>query len=167
MRHGRARLWVAAALVPFLAGCSGLLGSVDGTGLGGPVPGGGGGGPTPISDREPPTIQNPTVTPTTLRFTGGRVALSVQVTDPGGVAAVWVEIVSPEGAATTQALAESTPSLYTGEWTAPPNAGDSGAPRVFTVTLHARDVAGNEASTEGITVTVQAPSQPPAGLPAL
>ncbi|MBI3946796.1 MAG: hypothetical protein HY321_12810 [Armatimonadetes bacterium] len=153
-------------LTILLAGCSGWLGSVDGTGLGG-APGGDGQGGGVSGDREPPAISNVAASPVSVRFTGGTVALSAEVTDAGGVAAVWADVTAPDGASTSQPMSPAFGAAYAGEWTAPPNTGESGAPLTFTLLVRARDQAGNTSAAEAVTITVQAPGLPPAGPPPL
>ncbi|MEM2356061.1 MAG: hypothetical protein QXO00_07095 [Candidatus Bathyarchaeia archaeon] len=52
-----------------------------------------GGGAPP--DTTPPTISDVQVNPTSLRFFGGQVTISVQVEDPSGVDKVWSEVQKP------------------------------------------------------------------------
>ena len=112
-----------------------------------------------------PPITNPALAPGTLRFTGGQVTLRADVSDAGGVAAVAAGITKPDGSQETVALANTAGSTYGAGWTAPGNAAADGRGQQYAVRFRARDAAGNEATSDPLTLTVQAATTPPAGAP--
>ena len=129
--------------------------------------GGGGGQPSPPPvDRTPPEISNLQVNPTKLRFVGGEVTISAVVRDPSGVERVWAVVQKPDNTTMEVSLSLVGSDRYEGKFNAESNTRDDGQPLTYRVWLRARDKKGNETPqpgvpTEGLTVEVTAPLNPP------
>jgi len=124
----------------------------------------GGGG---ARDLAGPAIANPAAQPAALRFMGGQVWLSADISDSGGIARAWAEIGKPDQTTQDVELVRGSGGSYAAVWTAPENASETGAAVTYTVRIQARDKAGNATASDSITLTVQPPTAPPPGPPAL
>lgn len=125
--------------------------------------------PPPPTDTIPPTITDVQVNPTNLRFTGGEVTISAQVSDSSGVAEVWAEVQKPnqkpngEMEKVTMSL---TGNVYQGTIKAGANTRNDGQGETYKVWVRAKDAKGNETPKPGeppggISFTVPAPVTPP------
>ena len=134
--------------------------------------GGGGGG-----DKTPPSISDVQVNPASLRFSGGKVTITAQVSDSSGVARVWAEVEKPSGERVevtmnllggerTKVMMNLAGGIYQCEFEPSPNIRNDGQAETYKVWVRARDTKGNETPApgfpvEGVSFTVQAPSKPP------
>lgn len=120
-------------------------------------------GPGPGVDRdvERPIVGTISFEPSSLRFTGGQVRITAQVSDNRGVVRVRGEVEKPDG--TKDNLPERTYPLqksvtYQVTYNFPANTGVEDA--VYTVLLKAVDEARNEGENKA-NFTVPAPEGPP------
>jgi len=123
---------------------------------------GGGGG----ADRTPPEISNYQASPTKLRFVGGEVTISAVVRDPSGVERVWAEVQKPDNTKIEVSFSFVGSDRYEGKFNVESNTRNDGQSLVYHVWLRAKDKKGNETPqpgmpTEGLTVEVTAPLNPP------
>ncbi len=143
-------------LLVLLWGCGGGVVSES------PTDGEGGGAPL---DTTPPSISDVQVAPSQLRFAGGEVTISAQVSDPSGVAEVWAEVQKPNGTK-EQVEMSSVGGVYQGRYQIGMNTSNDGREQAYRVWIRARDRQGNETPSPGVpstgvVVTVQAPMSPP------
>ena len=123
--------------------------------------GGGGGG-----DSTPPNVTNVQVNPQRLSFQGGSVKISAVVSDASGIDRVWAVVQRPDGWKKEVTLSSSGDARYEGEFQVESNLRIDGQSLVYHVWVRARDKKGNETPqpgvpTEGLTVEVTAPLNPP------
>ena len=112
------------------------------------------------ADADAPAIRVPLVSPSTLRFTGGPVTISADVSDALGVSKVWAEITKAGSTAvTTVAMPLTSGRIYRATWTVP--AVPSGAGVQYTVKIRAQDRARNASVSPNLAVTVQPVVAPP------
>ncbi|MBI3944979.1 MAG: Ig-like domain repeat protein [Armatimonadetes bacterium] len=114
-----------------------------------------------VADTEAPAISGQAVNPTTLPFTGGQVTFSANVSDPGGVARVWVEVTKPDGSTESVDLTHGTDASYSGTWNVPMKSPTGGAAATYSVRFRAQDAAGNAGATDPVTFTVQPDTEAP------
>ena len=123
--------------------------------------GGGGGG-----DSTPPNVTDVQVNPQRLSFQGGSVKISAVVSDASGIDRVWAVVQRPDGWKKEVTLSSSGDARYEGEFQVESNLRIDGQSLVYHVWVRARDKKGNETPqpgvpTEGLTVEVTAPLNPP------
>jgi len=94
------------------------------------------------------------------------VTISAVVRDPSGVERVWAVVQKPDGTSMEISLSPAGGDSYRGTMQVGSNTSDDGKSLVYHVLLRARDRNGNETPqpgvpTEGLTVEVTAPLNPP------
>ncbi|MGD9495440.1 MAG: PEGA domain-containing protein [Armatimonadota bacterium] len=107
---------------------------------------------------QPPTVSNLSVTPASVRFTGGTVTIACQAADDRQVAAVGATI-STGGAPVTRALTQSG-GQWRCTWDAPANT--TAQARNYGVQVVATDSDGATSAAVSASFTVEAASSPPA-----
>ena len=117
-------------------------------------------------DKTSPEISGIQVEPKSFRFTGGEVTVSALVSDQSGVDRVWAVVQRPDNTTIEVPLSLVGSDRYEGKFNAENNTRDDGQPLTYRVWLRARDKKGNETPqpgvpTEGLTVEVTAPLNPP------
>ena len=123
--------------------------------------------PPPPEDNEPPQITDFQVNPQQFRFVGGDVTVSSVVRDDrSGVDRVWAVVQRPDNTTMEVPLSLVSGDRYEGKFKVESNTRDDGQPLTYRVWLRARDRNGNETPqpgvpTEGLTVEVTAPLNPP------
>ena len=105
-------------------------------------------------ENQPPTVANPSVTPTSLPATGGDVTIRADVTDAdGSVQDVTAFVLAPEGGFTPVPMTQaSVGAPYEGIWTAPANTGEPVAEYAVLITAIDNEGAPGEADAGSVTV---------------
>lgn len=118
--------------------------------------------PSLAPDTESPKVVGISFDPSSLKFVGGEVTITAQVSDNKGVKRVWGEVEKPDGTKDTlQEKVYDPPQesvTYQATYDFPANTGNKDV--VYTIRIKAADGAGNERE-EKETLVVPAPEGPP------
>ncbi len=104
----------------------------------------------------PPLVSNGTVTPSSLPYLGGTVAISVDAVDDFGITMVYADVLGPDGSPLSVQLIPSGVTTYSGTVAIPPNFTDSAAS--YSVNVQASDTNG--ATTTEFAGEIQVDAQP-------
>lgn len=110
-----------------------------------------------------PQIAKPTLNLTTLRFPGGELTVSAEVTDDKGLTRVWAVVTKPDQGTEEIALARTSGSTFAGNWTAPANTRTDGQSQMYSIRIYAKDTANQQSQSDPLVLEVQAMAPPPAG----
>lgn len=111
----------------------------------------------------PPVISNLQIQPSRLRFFGGQVTLSVNVSDQEGVRSVVLEVQKPDGSTSSVAMEAAVADTYRATVDLPANVGTSSQQYRFIV--QAEDMFGVKASSDPVVLEVEGVSLPPGAPP--
>ncbi|MEJ5252449.1 MAG: hypothetical protein HPY54_14795 [Chthonomonadetes bacterium] len=111
----------------------------------------------------PPVISNLQIQPSRLRFFGGQVTLSVNVSDQEGVRSVVLEVQKPDGSTSSVAMEAAGADTYRATVNLPPNVGASTQQYGFVV--RAEDMFGVTARSDPAVLEVEGISLPPGAPP--
>ncbi|HEY6779471.1 MAG TPA: hypothetical protein VI111_00870 [Thermoleophilaceae bacterium] len=104
-----------------------------------------------------PIVSNGTVTPSSLPYLGGVVAISADAVDDFGITMVYAEVLGPDGGPQSVQLIQSGPTTYSGSVAIPPNFTDSVAS--YSVNVQASDTNGATDTQPAGEVSVDAQPQ--------
>jgi hypothetical protein len=108
-----------------------------------------------------PVISNFTLNPATLRFPGGKITVSAEVSDDKGLTRVWAVVTKMDQSTEEIELTNTFGQTFAATWTVPANTRTDGQSQTYTIHIHAKDTADQERQSDPQSLTVQAMNPPP------